>query len=97
MTDSTKTFESRLVELTEKKEALKEQMKTVSEELEAVMMSLGMGHAFQAENGLVYKIVEPMGAFTYFKKIDYVRTKKENEVKGSLAKTEAKALGFNVG
>jgi len=97
MNESTATFEARFVELTEKKEAMKEQMKAISEELEAVMMSLGMGHAFQAENGLVYKIIEPMGTITYFKKIDYVRTKKEGEVKGSLAKTEAKALGFNVG
>lgn len=89
-------LELKLVELAMKKEAMKEEIKLVSDELETTMKELGIGHAFQAENGLVFKVVEPMGAFTYFKKIDYVRTKKVDEAKGSLAKTEAKALGFNV-
>lgn len=97
MSDTIKFLESRLVELSEKKESLKEQTKKISEELDNLMILLGTNHSFQAENGLVYKIIEPMGTFTYFKKIDYVRTKKEGELKGSLAKTEAKALGFNVG
>lgn len=90
-------IENRIIALAEKKEALKEEQKAVSEELEALMTKVGYGHAFQDNiTGLVYKIVKPNGAFTYYKDIDYVRTKKPEERAGTLSKTEAKTLGFDV-
>lgn len=89
-------LEKKLVELAEKKEALKNQLKELEPELEKTMTALGYNHAFQASNGLVYKITKPSGTYISFKEIDYVRTKKATETKGSLSKTEAKELGFTV-
>lgn len=85
-----------LVELTEKKEALKAQLKELEPQLERTMKELGYGHAFQASNGIVYKITKPTGTFISFKEIDYSRTRKAGEAKGSLSKTEAKEMGFTV-
>jgi hypothetical protein len=53
---------------------------------------IGVGGAFRDHQGIVYKIVEPKGKFVYFEKLSYVRTKRPNEVKGSLSVKEAESL-----
>lgn len=92
----TSLLEEKFIELAEKKELLKKQLKDLEPELEQTMQLLGLEHSFQGTNGLVYKITKPNGTFISFKQIDYVRTKKEGEAKGSLSKSEAKELGFKV-
>ena len=60
---------------------------------------LGPGHAFQAEDGVVFKLVKPSGTFTRFRDIDVVRTRRGylGETKTGISKKEAEALGFNLG
>jgi hypothetical protein len=85
-----------LVRLVEYKEALKAQLKDNEVQLESVLKALGLNYSFQAPDGIVYKITKPTGTFISFKEIDYARTKKVGEAKGSLSKTEAKELGYTV-
>jgi hypothetical protein len=94
---SVNALREKMVDLAEKKEALKNQMKLVSEELNNILGMLGVGESFQdAKTGIVYKVTKPTGTYVEFKQIDYVRTRKQGEAKGSLSKTEAKSLGFEV-
>jgi hypothetical protein len=83
-----------LVRLVEYKEALKAQMKDTDVQLEAVLKTLGLNYSFQAPDGVVYKVTKPTGTYISFKEIDYARTRKVGEAKGSLSKTEAKELGY---
>jgi hypothetical protein len=85
-----------LVRLVEYKEALKAQMKDTDVQLESVLKTLGLDYSFQAPDGIVYKITKPTGTYISFKEIDYARTKKVGEAKGSLSKAEAKELGYTV-
>lgn len=89
-------LQEKMVELANKKEALKVQMSEVNVELQQTLLALGEGAYFQSKEGLVYKVVKPTGKYMYFDVIDYVRTKKQEESKGSLSKSEAKSLGFEV-
>lgn len=91
--DNTSTKEV-FVELASKKETLVKELKALNEELEKIMLSLGEGTMFQSKEGLVYKIEVPTGTFVSYKKIDYVRTKREDESKGSLSAKEAEEAGF---
>ena len=87
--------QQKFLDLTEKFEALKEQYKAVREELNTVMGNLGIGTFIQhPTTGIVYKVVEPTGTYVEFKKIEYVRTAKLDEAKGSLSQKEAKEAGF---
>jgi hypothetical protein len=90
--------QNKLVRLVGEKEALKEKMKALEEEMEGCLKTLGVGHAFQDPRTFaVYKVEVPKGAFTYYKHIDYKRTNLAGE-KGStnntLAKGEAKDMGY---
>jgi hypothetical protein len=86
-----------VVNLAEEKELLKAQLKEIDSKLEQALMSLGVGEVFQANDGTVFKVQEPTGTFISFKKIDYVRTRKEGEKGGNyLSKKEAEELGFKV-
>jgi hypothetical protein len=87
-------LQAKTYELILKKEELKAQMKEVNAALESLLLELGEGNAFQADDGTVVKISIPSGTYIEFKKIDYVRTKREGEVKGSLSKKEAEEMGF---
>lgn len=87
--------QQKFLEISKRIEVLKEEMKALSPTLEQLMLEIGEGKMFQdPETGLVYKIEVPTGTYIEFKKINYVRTKKAGETKGSLAKSEAEAAGF---
>lgn len=93
MTDTQKKF----LEISKRYEALKEEMKALAPTLEELMIEIGQGVMFQdPESMLVYKIEVPTGTYIQFKKIDYVRTKKAGETKGSLSKSDAEAAGFTL-
>jgi hypothetical protein len=66
------------------------------EELTQTMTELQIGTYIQDPDTLaVYKIVEPNGTFTYYRKIDYKRTALEGEKGGNpLSKKEALEVGF---
>lgn len=85
-----------LFKLTEKYENLKDQLKSVQIELEAVMTNLGTNTYHQDPVTLaVYKIYVPEGTFISFKKIDYKRTSFLGEKGGVvLSKSEAQENGF---
>jgi hypothetical protein len=87
-------LQAKTYELILKKEELKSQMKEVNAALESLLLELGEGNAFQAYDGTVVKVVSPNGKFISFDRIDFVRTKREGEVKGSLSKKEAEEMGF---
>lgn len=92
LTDSQK----RLIELDLEKariNAFYEELDKVTAEVEK---EIGIGGYFQAEDGIVYKIVKPAGRFVTFKDIDFVRTKREDERAGTLSVKEAKEAGFNI-
>lgn len=92
MTDNQKRF----FELTQRYEKLKDEMKQVREEMNAVMANLGLDTYHQDPlTGLVYKIEEPKGTYVEFQSITYKRTAKQGERGGNvLAKSEAEAQGF---
>jgi len=96
MSNLSQSIEEKIVELVEAKEELKRQMLEVDGKLEQQLVALGIGKAFQAPDGIVYQVVRPNGTFMYFKTIDYVRTKRAHETKGTLSKTEAKSMGFEI-
>jgi hypothetical protein len=87
--------QARFLELAKRYEDLKEEVDQVRTEMNASMLELGYNITLQDPLTLaVYKIVKPMGTFTYYRDVDYVRTVLEGEVKGSLSKKEAESLGY---
>jgi hypothetical protein len=78
-------------------EDLKESTKEVKTKLNETMLEMGIGDHFQDESdGTVFRIVQPTGTFISFDRVGYERTKRDGEVKGSLSKTKAQELGYNV-
>ena len=93
MTDAQKKF----LEIAKRYEVLKEEMKALKPTLQDLMTEIGVGTMFQdPETMLVYKIEVPTGTFISFDPINYVRTKKTGETKGSLSKSDAEAAGFTL-
>lgn len=88
----------RFVELAKKMEAQQKELNATRDALTAVMTELGIDTYVQDPETLaVYKIVEPNGTFTYYRKIDYKRTALEGERGGTvLSKKEAEEAGFSV-
>lgn len=76
-------------------EETKERLSELSEELKLTLAKYALGTYVQdPDSGVVYKIVKPNGTFVYYKEIDYVRTVKEGEERGTLSKKEAEGAGF---
>jgi hypothetical protein len=87
--------QKKIIELSKRRELLKEQIKETSEQLEVVLSEVGVGSSFQdPTDNVVFEIVIPKGAFTYYSHIGYDRTKREGERAGSLSMKRAKELGF---
>lgn len=82
-------LKEKFLALAQERESLVERLKATNEELTSVMSDIGVGTFLQGSDGLVYKIEAPKGRFVEFKTIDYVRTKKETEDRGSLSKKAA--------
>ena len=89
-------MEQVFIDLAKRMEKLSDEMQVVRDGLEVAMKELGVGKMVQdPETMAVYKVIEPMGTFTYFRKIDYKRTALEGEKGGTvLAKKEATEAGF---
>lgn len=91
LTDEQKKF----IEMSKKIENLKNELKELNTEMDMVLSTIGVGKAFQdPEDGTVFEIIAPKGTFVNFKAIDYERTKRQGETRGSLSVTRAKDLGF---
>lgn len=71
------------------KEDVEQYYAKLDETLAALKEAVGVGGYFQAEDGIVYKLVEPEGHFVKYRKLSYVRTKREGERAGTLSKKEA--------
>ena len=83
--------------LAKKKEELQKQASLVQSELADVMRQLPLGEMFQdPTDGVVYQVVVPGGTFVQYKSVDYIRTRKEGETKGTLSMKEAEATGFTL-
>jgi hypothetical protein len=89
--------QKKFIELSRKVEALKNELKEANSQIEGILVEIGVGSSFQdPTDGTVFEVVIPKGTFVSFKTIDYERTKREGETKGSLSLTRAKELGFKV-
>ena len=86
----------KFVQLEQKKAEIKKYFEELKEVTQAVANEIGIGGMFQDDAGIVYKIVDPKGRFVEYEKISYVRTKRENEARGTLSVKEAKEAGFEV-
>ena len=81
--------------LAKKFEALKDELKTVGDQMAIVMGDIGLGVMFQDdETGAVYRIREPKGTFVEYRKIGYQRTAMGDEASGDVSKKDAEAAGF---
>ena len=89
-------IQSQFVELEKQKEKVKEFFQKLKEATEAVRAEIGLNGFFQDSEGTVYQIVEPKGKWVEYDKISYIRTRRDNEVKGDLSLDKAEAAGFAV-
>lgn len=87
--------QKKLIEVSKKVEGLKNELKELGTEVEGLLTTIGVGKAFQdPEDGTVFEIVAPKGTFVSFKTVDYERTKRAGEARGTLSMARAKELGF---
>jgi hypothetical protein len=91
-------LQSKFVALAKKREDLARQIKQVNQDLYNTLVQLPLGEMFQdPDDRVVYQAIVPAGTFVEYKTIDYIRTKRESEQKGSLSMKEAQAAGFVLG
>jgi hypothetical protein len=91
-------LQQKFLELAKKREELAKQMKLLNQDLASAMRDLALGEMFQdPADGVVYQIIIPSGTFIEYKNVDYIRTRREGEAKGSLSMKEAEAAGFVLG
>lgn len=90
-----KELQNRFFDLANKYEKIKSELDSTRKELNETMETIGTGNYIQNPETLdVYKIEIPKGTFVEYRKIGYVRTAREGEVRGSLSKKEAQEAGF---
>jgi hypothetical protein len=91
-------LQQNFIELAKKREELTKALKQLNQDLGSIMRDLPLGEMFQdPADGIVYQIVVPSGTFVEYKSIDYIRTRREGETKGTLSMKEAQAAGFVLG
>lgn len=83
-------------ELSKQYETKKAELDKIREELNLAMQAIGIGTYLQDEDGTVFKIDQPTGTYVEFRKINYVRTARDGEKRGTLSKSEAQEAGFNI-
>lgn len=93
LTDYQKEMESLEIE---KAEVIKPFYENYQNTMEKLIELGGVGHTWQDENGVVYKLSECHGKFVRFEPYQIQRTRFEGEAKGSLSMTEAREKGFIV-
>lgn len=86
--------EKKFVELDRQKDEHKKFFDELREAEQALAEAHGVGHAFQDEQGIVYRVCVPKGTFVQFKSVGVERTRRPGEVKGDLSIVEAERLGF---
>ena len=90
-------LQKQIIEVSKMIESLKEKLKENSEALEHLLNEEGIGSSFQdPTDNVVFEVVIPKGAFTYYSHIGFDRTKRENERSGTLSIKRAKDLGFTL-
>ena len=92
MTDA----QRRLFELDLKKAEINKYYEELDQALADVVKEIGINGAFQADDGVVYKVTKPKGRYVTFKDLDYDRTKRPGEDRGTLSVKEAESMGFKV-
>ena len=92
MTDT----QRRLFQLDLRKAEIEKYYEDLEQAIKDVEAENGINSYFQGSDGVVYKIVKPTGTFVSYKDLNYVRTKRADEARGSLSAKEATAQGFTV-
>jgi len=86
-----------LIALDLRKKEIEEYYQALEVAIELVAQEIGVNGYFQAPDGIVYKIVKPEGRYVMFRELDFVRTKRASEERGTLSQKEAeiaRAGGF---
>jgi hypothetical protein len=86
--------EQRFIELDREKEAHRKFFDELNQAAQAVADEKGVGHVFQDDQGIVYRVHVPRGRYVEFRTIDIERTRRPGEAKGSLSLVQARLLGF---
>jgi len=89
--------QAKLVALEKQRKEIQEQYaKTLAAVGEEMKFPFGEPAYFQDDEGIVYKLVTPLGRWVAFDSIGLLRTKREGEKQGSLSVKEAREAGFEV-
>jgi hypothetical protein len=89
-------YQEKFLELAVKKESTVKQLKEINRELSETMRMMPLGEMFQdPKDKVVYQVIAPSGTYVEFKTVDYIRTRKEGEEKGTLSIKAAQEAGFS--
>jgi hypothetical protein len=83
--------QQRLIALDLRKPEIEAYYEQLESTLDEVAKEIGINGYFRALDGIVYKITIPEGHFVSYKRLAFVRTKREGERAGSLSVKEAEA------
>lgn len=85
----------RLIELDQRKPEINAFSEELTKTLEEAAALVGVGGYFEASDGTVFKLTAPKGRYVYNQLLGYDRTKREGEIKGTLAMKEAQEARAN--
>lgn len=89
------TPHARVIRLAKAKEAITEQYKKASQDLEQALQDVGVDKFIQdPESLVVYQVVRPKGRYVVFAEIDYQRSRLPGEKSGDLSNSRAEEAGF---
>jgi hypothetical protein len=77
-----------------RKEAHRKFFDELNQAAQAVADEKGVGHVFQDDQGIVYRVHVPKGRYVEFRTIDIERTRRPGEAKGSLSLVQARLVGL---
>lgn len=92
MTEKQKQF----VKLEKLRDAAKQVFTDLNTALREVVNESGTEAYFQDEEGTVYKTTVPKGRWVEYESVSYLRTRRNDEDKGSLSIKEAEEAGFKL-
>jgi hypothetical protein len=88
---------TKALELIKRYEQLKEEMKTVKEQMDVELQAIGVGQYFQdPETKIAYRVAVPSGKYVFFDTVIFERTRKTGEKSGSMSLKDAKEHGCEV-
>lgn len=88
--------QKRLIALDLKKESVDKFYEDLDAAIREVQAEVGTDGFFQAEDGIVYKVIVPAGRYVKYADLAYVRTKRPDERAGTLSVKEAQENGFKI-